>query len=288
MNLVGKIFVVLILVMAILFMAFAMAVYATHKNWRELVQNEQPTPDKPLGLAPQLKRAQDENKKLNDENEKLKQQYDAEKAAKLQALTKLERDLEAVRGDLKTLEKKLAELEEAKRRAVAAMSSTQINATDYRKELDSQRKTIGEAQKDRDAHFKEVVRLTEALHQAANEKDLLTKRTDELAKDLAKADTLLRKFNLDKHRDYSDVPPKVDGVVTATPGAGLVEVSIGADQGLIKGHRLEVYRAGGGQSTYVGRIEVVSTAPDRAVCKIDPKFQNANVMVGDRVTSKID
>ena len=40
MNLVGKIFVVLILVMSVLFMAFAMAVYATHKNWREVV-NEQ-------------------------------------------------------------------------------------------------------------------------------------------------------------------------------------------------------------------------------------------------------
>jgi len=72
------------------------------------------------------------------------------------------------------------------------------------------------------------------------------------------------------------------------PGAGLVEISIGSDQGLLKGHRLEVYRTSGGQSTYVGRIEVVSTAPDKAVCKIDPKFQNSNMMKWDRVASKID
>ena len=58
MNLVGKIFVVLILVMSVLFMAFAMAVYATHQNWRDVVVNEQATPDKPLGLAPQLKNLQ--------------------------------------------------------------------------------------------------------------------------------------------------------------------------------------------------------------------------------------
>ena len=50
-----------------------------------------------------------------------------------------------------------------------------------------------EAQKDRDAHFKEVVHLTEELNQAANEKDLLKKRTDELTKDLAKANTLPQK-----------------------------------------------------------------------------------------------
>ena len=58
--------------------------------------------------------------------------------------------------------------------------------------------------------------------------------------------------------------------------------------GLLKGHQLEVYRIGGGQSTYVGRIEVVKTSPDKSVCKIDPKFQNSNMMVGDRVASKID
>ena len=84
------------------------------------------------------------------------------------------------------------------------------------------------------------------------------------------------------------MPPRVDGVVTATPGAGLVEISLGSDQGLRKGHRLEVYRIGGGQSTYVGRVEVVRTAATRSVCKIDPKYQNSNIMVGDRVASRID
>ena len=37
MNLVGKIFIVLILVMSILFMAFSISVYHTHRNWQDLV-----------------------------------------------------------------------------------------------------------------------------------------------------------------------------------------------------------------------------------------------------------
>ena len=288
MNLVGKIFVVSILVTSVLFMAFAMAVYATHKNWREAVLNEKEAPDKPLGLKLRLANEKTRNQELNDQAETLKQQYDAEKAAKIQAVLKLTTELEDARSELKTLEDKQAELEKDKRLAEAAMNSTQTNATDYRKELESQRKTLREAQQDRDAHFKEVVRLTEKLNQAVNEKDLLKNRTDELAKDLAKADQLLRKFGLNKDKDYSDVPPIVEGVVTATPGAGLIEISIGADQGLLKGHRLEVYRTSGGLSTYVGRVEVVSTAPDRSVCKIDPKFQNSNIVVEDRVASKIE
>jgi predicted nuclease with TOPRIM domain len=288
MNLVGKILVVSILIMSVLFMGFAMAMYATHKNWRDVVLNEQAAPNKPLGLKLQLANEQTKNKELTDQAEKLKQQYDAEKAAKTQAVAKLETELKDAQDELQKLNAKQAELEKDKRLAEAAMNSTQTNATDFRKELEEQRKTIREAQQDRDKHFKELMRLTDELNQAANEKDKLKNRTDELAKDLAKADQLLRKFGLDKNKDYSDVPPIVEGVVTATPGAGLIEISIGADQGLIKGHRLEIYRTSGGQSTYVGRIEVVSTAPDRAVCKIDPKFQNSNVMVGDRVASKIE
>jgi seryl-tRNA synthetase len=290
MNLVGKIFVVLILVMSVLFMAFAMAVYATHRNWREVVEltPDKVVPGKEVGLKYQLEKARADNKALNDQMDSLKKQVEAELAAKIAAVTKLESELEIKKEDLKKLEARQAELEKVARENVAAMNSTQANSTDYRKELEAQRKTVEEAQKDRDANFKAVVRLTDELNQAVNEKELLKNRTDELAKDLAKADQVLRKFGLDKNKDYSSVPPTVDGLITATPSPGLVEISIGSDDGLLKGHQLEVYRIGGGQSTYVGRIEVVKTAPDRAVCKIDPKFQNSNMTKGDRVASKIE
>jgi len=288
MNLVGKIFVVLILVMSTIFMAFAMAVYATHRNWRDEVLNEQAAPGKPLGLVHQLKNEQARNKELTDQAEKLKAQFDAETAEKVQAIAKLESALVVAQGEIATLRQAQSELEKSQREAVAAMKTTQTNATDYRKEVETQRTTVREAQQDRDANFKEVVRLTDLLNQAVNDKDLLSKRTEELAKDLAKADAVLRKFGLDKNKDYSGVPPKVDGLILAVQGGGLVEISLGADDGLIKGHQLEVYRSAGGQSTYVGRIEVVKTAPDKSVCRIDPKFQNSNMMKGDRVASKIE
>ena len=111
----------------------------------------------------------------------------------------------------------------------------------------------------------------------------------DVSKDLAKARDALRYFKINENSDYrGKAPPQIDGVVTAAVEHGLVEVSLGSDMGLRKGHLLEVYRSSGGQSTYVGRIEVVQTGPDKSVCKIDPKFQNSNVMVGDRVASKID
>ena len=41
MNLVGKIFVVVIFVMALVFMALTMAVYAAQRNWRDVVMLDQ-------------------------------------------------------------------------------------------------------------------------------------------------------------------------------------------------------------------------------------------------------
>lgn len=54
MNLVGKIFTVLIFVMSLVFMTFAIMVYATQKNWKLVVDNSQDTVERPLGLSQRL------------------------------------------------------------------------------------------------------------------------------------------------------------------------------------------------------------------------------------------
>ena len=294
MNLVGKIFVVLIFVMSVVFMSFAMAVYTVQRNWREVVMLSRDSPlygqpGKELGLKYQLENAKVLNEDLRNQREQAEKDRDTEKISKIQALTKLVTERDELLKERRNLEAGYADLEKAKRDAVAAMNATQKVATDYRKELDVLRKDVLQAQQDRDAHFKEVVRKTDELHQRVNEKEQLRKRAEDVSKDLAKAREALRYYDIDEKSDYkSKTPPRVDGIVLATPGKGLIEISIGSDDGLRKGHRLEVYRVSGGSSTYVGRVEVVKTAPDRSVCKINPKFQSSRVMEGDRVDSKID
>lgn len=178
-------------------------------------------------------------------------------------------------------------LGKSERAAVATMGTTQDNATKSYDELKKLRTDVLDAQKERDEHFKKLVKLTDELNQLKSEEERLRSTNVALAQDVARNKDLLRKLGYDASRSYPDVPPVVDGVILATPGSGLVEISIGSDQGLMEKHPLEVYRASGGQNTYVGRVEVVKTSPDRAVCKIDPKFQQSNMMVGDRVATKI-
>ena len=86
---------------------------------------------------------------------------------------------------------------------------------------------------------------------------------------------------------YEGTPPTVDGVVLEVGANGLIEISIGADDGLMKGHRLEVVRRGDGVSVWLGRVEVTETSPDKAVCKVLPEFLQRPIQRDDRVTSKL-
>ncbi len=295
MNLVGKIFTVVILVLCLVFMALAMAVYTAQRDWRKVVMlsqddlNKPENVGKPLGLKYQLEQAKSENENLRNDKERLQREYAAERAARQQSLSRLTTELGIAQKDRKSLEAARADLEKDKRDSVAAMSATQKNLNAMQGERDRLRTALVEAQQDRDKHFGRVVEVTDELNQATNEKELLRKRTLELAKDLKKADDALRYNGLDKNSDYqSKMPPKLDAIVTSVNGDGLIEISLGSDAGLREGHQLEVYRTGGGESTYVGRVKVVRTDPSKSVCTIDPNFQNSNVMVNDRVASKIE
>lgn len=72
MNLIGKIFTVLIFVMSVTFMAFTVMSYATRTNWRKVADNPTPSLEQPHGgLSQQLADERNKNQKLQDENEKV-------------------------------------------------------------------------------------------------------------------------------------------------------------------------------------------------------------------------
>jgi hypothetical protein len=290
MNLIGKIFVVIIFVLSLVFMSFAIAMYSAHQNWREIAVNDNESPGKPLGLLSQLNKEKKHNEELKADLENLTKERDAAKNAREQAVAKLQAELEIAKQERERLEKDHAALEKRTSDAEVAMNATQTNATKYREERDKLRAQLVDAQKDRDEHFKEVVRKTDSLNQAINDRDLLRKREKDLANDLAKARDEIKWFNLpDPNSNFkSKTPPKLDGLVTSAPGEGLVEISLGSDAGLQKGHKLHVVRYAGGTGTLVGQIEVLETQPDKSVCKIDPSYQKSNVMKGDRVETKIE
>ncbi len=84
MNLVGKIFIVLIFVMSVLFMGFAVAIYASHKNWKTVVDAPE------TGLKAQLEKEKSKSGQLASERDRLAEQRDAEELARRDVKSKLQ------------------------------------------------------------------------------------------------------------------------------------------------------------------------------------------------------
>ena len=75
-------------------------------------------------------------------------------------------------------------------------------------------------------------------------------------------------------------PAGLEALVTAVGKRDYVEISIGSDDGLRVGHRLEVHRNG----VMIARGVVVKTAPNRSVLRIEKENKRAVVQPYDRAT----
>jgi hypothetical protein len=283
MNIVGKIFIVLIFVMSLVFMSFAVAVYATHQNWREVVERTEPGKNgEPKGLKHQLREARDINLKLKDQHEKLHAEIKAELKARDEVVRSLKDEKDALTKDRDDLKTQRDELNEKDQVSVATLATQQKNLADLTAEVAGLRKEIRTTQEDRDKNFQTVVVLTEDVNQAKGQLNRLKERQMQLAGEVAAQTKVLKAHGLSKDTDTSGIPPQVRGKVLAINRDKMVEISLGSDDGLRVGHTLEVYRA----SKYLGRVEIMSTTFDRAVAKIVPGYQQGVIQKGDDVATR--
>ncbi|HLA84826.1 MAG TPA: hypothetical protein VJL29_08530 [Thermoguttaceae bacterium] len=288
MNFVGKILTVLICVMSLVFMTMAIMLYATHTNWYNVVMLPQPTGGQPKGLKYQLQDLQQEKKNLGDKFEAAKKELETERITKDDKLAKLENTLGELNLQRTKLETQINDLKLKTAEAVTAMKETQDTLAALRAEVESLREKIRTAQRERDEAFEEAVQLADQVHQREIEKKRLESKNADLAVDNTRMRALLQAYDHDPNEDPSGVLLRVSGQVLAVVGGDSVEISIGSDDGLKKGHQLEVFRAHGGQNRYMGRVEIVETSPDKAVAKILPEYRKGAIQEGDSVVSKFN
>jgi len=282
MNLVGKILVVCILVMTVVYMGFAMAVYSNHVNWKTKVENPEAGKDGyALGLKYQLENEQEENKQLKAQLAKFDSQLAQEREAYRQQLAKLEgenaRQSQLV-ADQKT---QIDDLTTKNRELVGALDATQDHNTQLVDLTDKLKADIVARMQERDMAFKKLVQATDDLHQKANELKTVKERRDQLTRQIAKYRLALQ--NHDINPELPLEPPAIDGYILAVQGNNLIEISLGADDGLKSGHTLEIVRG----DQYVGRATVMRTASDKSVAKVDIPNSTGQPRKGDRVATKL-
>jgi len=276
MNLVAKIFVVFITLVAFGLMLLSVMVYSTHTNWKAEAE----------AVNKELSDEKVKNQELNSEKQRLENQLTANLEASLQEVRKLESELTIQRDESKADQEELKALRLVHRTNDEAIEATQANNEKLTAEVEVLRGEIRSHQQSRDEAFTTMLEATDALHQSKNELSAVRERNLQLVQDLGRSATVLRDNGIDPNTDPTAVVPHVRGVVSAThrsAGKQLIEVTVGADDGLKPGQTIEVFRG----DRYLGRAEILKTEPDRAVGRILRRFQQGQIQEGDHVATKL-
>ena len=279
MNLLGKIFIVAIMIMSVVFMTLALMVYATHKNWKEIVEG-------PNGLNSQLQLARTEFDQLKNDYNRQESQLKGEVESAQQQVRKLESERVALVDRNAAVQTELDQLKAERRDATAAVAATQANNQRLAEEVTGLRDDIRTNEQARDKAFATTLKATEDLHQTAGQLANTVERNRQLTDQVSGMTRVMDAKGIDPNTPPDAVVPTVDGLVSQVrqaAGAQLVEVTIGSDDGLKQGNTVEVYRGG----RYLGRVEIVKTSPDRAVGRVDRRFQQGQIQEGDRVATRL-
>lgn len=285
MTFVGKVLVFVQLTLSLLFMAFAAAVYSVHQDWRTSYES----------TKTQLETTQ---RDLQNERQNL-----AKRETELQTQVETQQQrAETAEATNRGLEAQVAELQNRVASLTTERNQLQASARIAEKEALARRE---EAMKLRDqnrvlhASLNESETKVRNLEDQVYNKDLAISQMDEKHKgilgQMAQLERIIRLNNLETdasaYEGLQDPPPDVTGLVLnkregQTGRSDLVEISLGSDDGLNRGHSLYVYR-NQGEGKYLGRINIVYVEPDRAVGAVMEKSRNGIIEKGDHVTSKL-
>src|SRR5262245_12646482 len=120
MNWLGKVFVVVIFIMSIVFMSLSMAVFAMHKNWKTMAE----------GLNKQVAQLRTEKAALETAHNNRLKELEGEATAATQRAVSLEQEKVALDNSNKQLQAELDTLRQNQRDHIASVASTQkINET---------------------------------------------------------------------------------------------------------------------------------------------------------------
>ena len=276
MNLLGKVLTGAIVIASIFLLCFSVAVYSTHKNWRTSFET----------TKQQLDEARNENDRLNNKYLALDSQLKAEIEAAQQDVRKLESERVQLIAQNSNIQKVLDDLQQEQRSNIASVASTQANNEELTQEVASLRLALNENQQKRDEAFATTVKATDDLHQARSKLSVLVERNNQLTQEVATKASLLRSNGFDPDAPAEEIVPQVRGLVSALrrdSRGQMIEVTVGADDGLRRGHTVEIFRG----ERYLGRAEIIRTEPDRAVGRVIRKFQQGQIQEDDHVATKL-
>jgi len=273
MNLMGKIFTLLIFFMSICFLVIAVMVGASHRNWKE-----QATVNK--AEAEKFRIAADSAKAKQGEMDKT---LAAERAARAMQLAQLESQLRISIDQFTQKEAQLKEELVISQERLRRMEQAEARLAQQDAEVSDLKSANSQLAADIAEKFSLVRSLTNQRYDLQNQLDALQGLNKDLSADIAVRTKVMNHIGADKNMLTRDIVPKLDGVVTKTDdSAELVAIGLGTDDGLRIGHQMDVYRG----DKYIGKVTVTKTDFNVSVARTIKDFMQDNVREGDHVTSR--
>jgi hypothetical protein len=263
-------------------MVLALAVNASHRNWRDVVLtglNGQP------GLKKQIETTTLTNDQLRDSEQRTRAALDREQAARRTALAALQTQLDQLRTDLQSSEAAVQQLRAANQVLIQNDLAVTEELTRLTTDNANLRSAVREEQASRDALFTQTLELTDQMNTLRGLKLQLEERNVQLMAQVTRFEEVISSKGIDINEPLDGAPPERNGkIVKIDRPSEMVLISIGFDEGLRPGHMLEVTRAG----RYVGKLKVRNIEPDHAVAEIMRDFSEGILQEGDRVDTTLD
>jgi len=287
MTTVGKILVVLHLVLSVMFMAFAGAVFTAQKNWRKTAETN----------AAQLAKAK---AAANDQ----RTEFERERTDTAAKVAELNDQVLKLTGEKGGLFKQTTDLQADNNRLQTAIDAVGQQAELQTKEA-NERFLDSKVQVDKNkVAYETREALQKRLLEVEKRRDILELEQNQMKDRHERVLADLQMFKqyygakgmLTDPKQMvvqSSSPPPVDGVVEeyrkekqGAASTELVKISLGSDEGLAVGHKLTVFNAEG---RYLGQIRLTLVQPDTAVGLVIPneKAKNTVIKEGDYVTTKL-
>jgi hypothetical protein len=289
MSFLGKVLIVLQVVLSVLFMCAAAAVFSTHQKWKAAYETK----------ALELTTANTAN---SDEVQKLNAEVAAAKAAEA-AATNLANaqvaDVQRLNQQVAALTQQRNQLNQEVDRQTGLAETKSIEANSRQAEAEKQRVQNELAIKTQDAQTQQIQQQKDKIYGMELERDKLIAQVTALLEQNAFLEKVVRQNGLDTDpalvADAIEPPPPVDGLVVEiqkdkTNRTRFVHISIGEDDGLRLQHELDVYRPAeqnGGKTQYLGRIRIIHLTPDEAVGIVVQAAKNGIIERGDNVTTRL-
>ncbi len=271
MTLLGKVFTGLVFLLSVIFFSLSVAVNASHINQK--VEAEK--------FQKQASDAKQRNTQLTGLLEVYKNELAIEQVARRSALAALQTQLQQTQQELEAQELDLSNLQSAHTALVQTEQATQQELEAKTADNELLRRQIKSTREDRNQIFQRLVTAKDQFNRLQGIYQSLAEREQQLAEDYTAAKEKLD--ILDIGPDTLLEAPPVNGKVLAVATDGLVEVSLGRDDGMREGFTLEVHR--GGQ--YLGRLKLRKVRDDKSVAEILTGYQKGYIREGDRVDSRL-